>query len=141
MVTADLNTMLDEYRESFDWKWYSARASFTQRYFGWTNRIPLIGSLVSAFWTTLYTEGPYQTMKPRWGALTFAFLNDGIKPTMWHTVRSITHDNMDKYTGIYTMGAPKSLAVAQKFDEALDKLRANGLDPDMRRLMAELNER
>lgn len=86
-----------------------------QLVFGWTRRIPLVGSLVWVFWSCLVTEGLRSTAKPRWGALTFSFLNDGMKPTPWHTVYSIIHDNTAPYSGIYPSGAPKSLKQAQEW--------------------------
>jgi hypothetical protein len=84
-----------------------------ERLTGWLRRIPIVGQLVHAFWYCLLDEGIVETMKPRWGALTFAFLNDGMKPTLWHTWRQITHDSTDPYTGIYPDGAPASLAEAK----------------------------
>ena len=68
------------------------------------------------FWTSIMDEGVYQTCKPRWGAMTFAYLNDGCKPTLWHSWRQVTHDHTDQYTGIYVSGAPRSLAEAQAWD-------------------------
>ena len=82
----------------------------------WMLRIPLLGQLTYTFWFCILTEGPYQTCKPRWGALTFSFLNDGCRPTLWHTIRQVTHDNGDPYTGIYVSGAPRSLAEAQRWE-------------------------
>lgn len=82
----------------------------------WMLHIPVVGRLVQAFWYLLIYEGPYQTLKPRWGGLTFAFLNDGCKPTVWHTWRQITHDQTDPYTGIYVMGAPHSLKEAEAME-------------------------
>lgn len=92
---------------------------------GWMRRVPYIGSLVHTFWFCLFAEGLYQTMKPRWGALTFSFLNDGMKPTLWHTWRSITHDQLDPYTGIYTgkEGAPSSLRQAQEWEAGYRRKR------------------
>jgi hypothetical protein len=70
-------------------------------------------NFVFSFWTGLIENGPRDMLKPRWGALTFGYLNDGMKPTVWHTVYSITHDNLAPYSGIYPSGAPKSLADAK----------------------------
>ena len=61
-------------------------------------------SLVVSFWTGLFDEGIVGTCKPRWGRLTFAYLNDGIRPTLFHAVWSVLHrDAM-----IYPQGAPRN---------------------------------
>lgn len=83
-------------------------------------RIPVIGHYIWSFWYLILTEGIRETCTPRWGAITFAFLNDGMKPTVWHTWRQITtadHAN-SPYCGIYPEGAPRSLAEAIAFEEA-----------------------
>lgn len=85
-------------------------------------QMPIL-NVVWLFWTTLMDEGIVSTCKPRWGALTFSYLNDGFKPTLWHTWRQITHDQTDPYTGIYPDGAPKSLAQAQEWEEKWKKER------------------
>jgi hypothetical protein len=77
---------------------------------------PLI-KLVYIFWNSIFEDGIKSTCAPRWGAITFSFLNDGYSPTLWHTWRQLIHDGSDKYTGIYTMGAPKSLKQAQEWEE------------------------
>jgi hypothetical protein len=79
------------------------------------------------FWHCIFEEGIRATCKPRWGAMTFAYLNDGIKPTLWHTLRQITHDQGDKYTGIYTMGAPKNKKQADAWEEKWAKEREDKL--------------
>ena len=81
--------------------------------FGWTKRIPYIGGLIFTFWFTLLDEGVYQTCKPRWGALTFAYLNDGFRPTLWHTWYGIVHGSTGRYSGIYIKGAPRSRREAE----------------------------
>ena len=86
-----------------------------RRLTGWMRHIPVLGQLTFTFWYCIVTEGFYQTCKPRWGALTFSFLNDGCKPTLWHSWYQVTHDNGDPYTGIYVSGAPRSLAEAQRW--------------------------
>lgn len=72
---------------------------------------------ITAFWIGLIDEGPYQMLKPRWGGITFGWLNDGMKPTVWHTLRQLLHDQTDPYTGIYPNGAPKSLEQAKRWEE------------------------
>lgn len=84
----------------------------------WMRSIPVLGQLTSVFWYCILTEGVYQTCKPRWGAITFCFLNDGIRPTLWHSWYQVTHENTAPYAGIYTgkQGAPKSLAQAEEWE-------------------------
>lgn len=91
----------------------------------WMRRIPVLGDLTYTFWSTLLDEGVRETCKPRWGALTFCYLNDGIRPTLWHTWRSLTHDQDDPFTGIYTDGAPRSYAEALE-RERIYKQRNDG---------------
>ena len=86
------------------------RDRIATRLTSWMRHIPVIGRLVYCFWYTLLYEGPYQTLKPRWGALTFSFLNDGMKPTLWHTWRSI----VDPDEGIWINGAPRNAADAER---------------------------
>lgn len=91
----------------------------------WTNW-PIL-RYVYTFWYNIMDEGIKNTCKPRWGSVTFGWLNDGMKPTVWHTWRQLTHNHVDDpYTGIYPSGAPKSLKQAQEWDakweqERLDK--------------------
>ena len=54
----------------------------------WMKRIPVVGPFTYTFWYWLIDEGVKNTCKPRWGAMTFTYLNDG-KPTLWHTVQSV----------------------------------------------------
>lgn len=85
----------------------------------WMRDIPIVGELVSAFWYGLVAEGLRNTCKPRWGLITFAFLNDGMKPTWWHTWYQVTHKDAvgDPFVAIYPGGAPKSLAQAKAWEE------------------------
>ena len=98
------------------------------RLFPWMNH-PIL-RYVTGFWIGLLDEGPYQMLKPRWGGITFGWLNDGIRPTVWHTWRQLTHDHSDPFTGIYTDGAPRSYAEAVE-REAIYKARRNE-DDDLR---------
>lgn len=83
-------------------------------------RIPFVGSLVASYWFHLLDEGVVQTLKPRWGALTFGFLNDGIKPTLWHTWQTIK-DPQGPYSGIWVSGAPRNREDAErKLRESLE---------------------
>lgn len=79
--------------------------------------------VVWMFWATLMDEGIYQTCKPRWGAITFCYLNDGMKPTPWHTWRQMIHDHTDPFTGIYPGGAPSSLDEARTWEIAASEQR------------------
>jgi hypothetical protein len=83
---------------------------------GWMRHIPIVGRLCFNFWHGMLSEGPRVTCQPRWGSITFAFLNDGCRPTLWHTYWQMTHDQLDPYTGIYPRGAPKSLRQAQEWE-------------------------
>lgn len=104
---------------------YQLRSKRIDRLTKWMAGIPLVGRLVRTFWFTLLFEGPYYALKPRWGALTFSYLNDGMKPTVWHTWRQITHDHVtDPYTGLYPQGAPRSLAEAKEWEARWAQERA-----------------
>lgn len=106
-----LEDLLSGVRNSAEHRRYMRRARTVEVATGWMRHLPF-GQLVYAFWSNLLTNGVRDTIRPRWGALTFAFLNDGWGPTVWHTLRSIHHDNDCKYTGIYVDGAPRSRAEA-----------------------------
>lgn len=105
-----------------------------ERLIGWTNHIPLVGRVVHTFWFGLLDEGIKATCKPRWGTMTFAYLNDGFKPSLWHTWHSMTHGNEDPLSGIYTtitcptcghksLGAPRSKAEAETWLGRYEKVR------------------
>ena len=104
MANNTLMAMLDKYRESAGWRNYQRRIKLANRLTSWMRHIPIVGRLSYAFWFSMIESGGYQTLKPRWGSMTFAFLNDGIKPTVWHTWHSITTDD----AAIYIHGAPKN---------------------------------
>lgn len=72
-------------------------------------------SLVTGFWVGLIESGPRDMLTPRYGGLTFGWLNDGIKPTAWHTLYSVFHPR-GTYSAIYPKGAPRSLADARRID-------------------------
>ena len=76
-------------------------------------RLPYVGRLVSSFWFDLLDEGVYQTCKPRWGTITYSFLNDGFSPTLWHTWKQMT-DHSGPYGGIWDDGAPRDEADAKR---------------------------
>lgn len=81
--------------------------------FPWTNWPILV--YIYNFWTSLWEEGIRATCKPRWGMITFAYLNDGYSPSLWHTWRQLTKNHStDPYTGIYPNGAPRSILEAQE---------------------------
>ena len=61
-------------------------------------------NLVTSFWLGLLDVGIVGTCKPRWGGLTFSYLNDGIRPTAYHMVWSV----LDPRTPIYPKGAPRN---------------------------------
>jgi len=75
------------------------------RYFPWMHW-PILGYMYS-FWACLMEEGFVSTLKPRWGAITFAYLNDGMGHTLWHTIYTLIHPtDKGKYSGLYPSGAP-----------------------------------
>ena len=75
-------------------------------------RWPLI-RLVTDFWVTLADEGIRATCKPRWGALTFGYLNDGMDPSLWHTMQEVFGGK--KYSMLYPAGAPRSKMEADNY--------------------------
>jgi len=98
--------------EMVEWRRRHERADRLTR---WMDTFPVVGGFVRAFWYCVLTEGVVSTCKPRWGAMTFGYLNDGIRPTVWHTWRQVTHDHRDPYTGIYPSGAPRSETEAEEW--------------------------
>jgi hypothetical protein len=92
---------------------YRRREKFMVAIVSPLGRIPLIGRLVSGFWYCVMDEGVRSTCKPRWGAITFSFLNDGFSPTPWHTWQQLTNYN-GPYSGIWPDGAPHNQAEAQE---------------------------
>jgi hypothetical protein len=96
-----------------EWARYKRRIKVADSLTKWMRHIPIVGRLVYIFWSTLIEEGPKETLKPRWGALTFFFLNDGMKPTLWHTWRSI----VDPMEGIWVGRAPRNAADAKRMEQ------------------------
>lgn len=86
-----------------------AVSKFVNRTMG---RIPVVGRVMATFWTCLVFEGIRSTCKPRWGAMTFAFLNDGYRPTLWSVWQQMIHDNDHPHTCIWVDGAPSNRAEA-----------------------------
>ena len=68
----------------------------------WMRRVPLVGNLMRTFWYGVLDEGLVETCRPRWGVLTFAFLNDGYRPTIYHAALSVLRPS----TPLYLAGAP-----------------------------------
>lgn len=98
----------------------SFQFKISQKFF-WM-RWPIL-HMVYTFWSSVFEEGIRATLIPRWGSMTFAFLNDGIKPTVWHTLYTILHSPSAKFSGIYTDGAPKSRAEAEEWEAKWEKER------------------
>ena len=73
-------------------------------------------NLVYDFWGSLMEEGIKGTCNPYWGMLAFSYMNDGMKPTIWHTWQQVMHPR-GKYDGIYVGGAPHSKAEADGMAE------------------------
>jgi hypothetical protein len=78
--------------------------------------------LVSVFWLNLIDEGVVATCKPRWGALTFSFLNDGFRPSVWHTFWSVCGR---RDPGLYIHGAPRNRTEAERVEAGLDPRYSN----------------
>ena len=114
---------MDEPAFKRDFAVHMRRWKRIQRATGWMQRIPVLGQLTFVFWNSLLDEGP-RGLRPRWGALTFSFLNDGFKPTLWHTWYQVTHANDARYSGIYVDGAPASLAEAERLERQYAAARA-----------------
>ena len=70
-------------------------------------RIPLVGDPARVFWYLVLTDGD-----PRDG-LVFSYLNDGMHPTLWHTVVQVTRPDGDPDVGIWVPRAPRSRAEAE----------------------------
>jgi hypothetical protein len=112
-----MGNLFDELRKIPDFtKRYEAltrRYDRASRLTNWMTKIPVVGHLACVFWFCIFSEGIRDTLTPRWGALTFSFLNDGIKPTWYHTWHEVTHNNYNPLTedcdvcGIWPQGAPK----------------------------------
>jgi len=96
-----------EYRAEY--RRYRARMNRAERLTNWMERIPVLGQLTRVFWFLVLAEGDLRD------GLMFSFLNDGFRPTLWHTVYSVTHDNMAPYSGIYPNGAPKNRQEAERY--------------------------
>jgi hypothetical protein len=94
---------------------YSRKMKRAERATNWLRIFGPIGDLARVFWFLVLTEDDHN---PRDG-LEFSFLNDGYKPTWWHTWYSIRHDNLCPYSGIYPEGAPRS------WQEAYDRAEAH----------------
>lgn len=72
----------------------------------WT-RWPLLGFMYD-FWTSVADPND----DPR-SMLMFAYLNDGMKPSVWHTWQQVMHPG-GEYDGIWPSGAPRNKAEADK---------------------------
>jgi hypothetical protein len=68
--------------------------------------------LIKVFWGTLFREGPLGAAD----AVMFHFLNDGMKPSLWHTWYSVFHENDGLYSGIYPRRAPRNRSEAIQYD-------------------------
>ena len=73
-------------------------------------RIPVLGDFLRVFYLLVLVEGD-----PRSGII-FSYLNDGIRPTLWHTAIQVTRRDGDPHVGKWPGGAPRSRAEADEFD-------------------------
>ncbi len=85
-----------------------------QMHFPWLSW-PIL-HVVYTFWYAIFDEGVRSTLNPSWGAMTFSYLNDGIHPTLWHTLYMVLNHPRAKYSGIYAGGAPSSRKNAESRD-------------------------
>jgi len=73
--------------------------------------------VIYSFWGAIIQEGIIATIKPRWGAMTFAYLNDGMGTNIWHVWYVITHGPHAKYNMLYPKGAPKNRKEAERLGD------------------------
>jgi hypothetical protein len=108
------------------------------RFFPWMNH-PFL-HYITSFWIGLIDDGPREMLTPRWGGITFGWLNDGFRPTVWHTVWGLFHSQTDPYTGIYPKGAPASIAEARDLEVqwAVERLAENGLTGNRELILQEV---
>jgi len=123
MTEFDISEWMKDPQFKAEYKRLEARNELALRLTSWMRRIPVLGYYTFSFWYLLLSEGVHDTLKPRWGGVTFAFLNDGMGATVWHTWRSMT-DPQGEFSGIYVKGAPESLKQAQEWDEMWNKQHA-----------------
>lgn len=80
--------------------------------------------VVYTFWFLIMDEGIKSNIESKFDGIQFSYLNDSMKPSVWHTWRSITHSHAkDKFTGIYVGGAPKSYAQAIEWEKGFEAKR------------------
>ena len=82
--------------------------------FGWAMQVPVI-NVGAAFWYGVLDEGIVSAIKPRWGILTFHFLNDGMRPSLWHTAQQVLRPD-GEHSGIWPGGAPRNRREALAMD-------------------------
>jgi hypothetical protein len=75
-------------------------------------RIPIVGRVAYVFWQGILHEGVRNTLHPVWGAMSFSFLNDGYRPTLYHTWQTLIDG---EHNGIWQpKGAPRNAAHAEQ---------------------------
>ena len=102
---ADFSSWMEDPEFKREFKRYKARMELAARVTAPLLHIPVIGRYIRDFWFFTITEHPVSVFKPRWGAITFAYLNDGW-PTVWHTWKTITTPEGGDDPGIYVKGTP-----------------------------------
>jgi len=88
----------------------------TDRYlnfvFGWLKRIPILGELAFVWWTSLLAhrmEGYVAIdLDNAIDALIFSFLNDGMRPSLWHTWQQLIRDDSHEFAAIWPGRAPRN---------------------------------
>lgn len=86
-------------------KRYVRKSQALRRILSPLRRIPVAGDVAATFWSVVLLDGPGDLFG-RGGALSFAYLNDGVRPSLWATWQNVT-DN-PRYAGIWPGGAPRN---------------------------------
>jgi hypothetical protein len=71
------------------------------------------------YWSSVFEDGFGGGL----GTLEFSFLNDGIKPSLWHTLYEVAGPLHGKYSAIWPSGAPKSKKHADELEARFAKER------------------
>lgn len=68
------------------------------------------------FWDGIMREGFKSTLNPHWGRMAWMFLNDGMHPSLWHTLQCVFHPKSRTAGTVYPSGAPKNSSEAHDRD-------------------------
>jgi hypothetical protein len=120
MTTRSFDDLIDETwgkpgspereRHDADLRALERRQERAVRLTSWMRALPL-GPVMETFWYGILGEGVRATVKPRWGLMTWSFLNDGHRPTLWFLWQCAV--GREPYaTTLYPSGAPRNAAEA-----------------------------